>query len=190
MNLEEYLGKTSKKHLVFDFDLTLVELFIEWQIVKEKIHKYFAALDPVLAAECEDLGYAGYNKMIKKYGPEVKKTVDELYLEAETDKNREVTLNKEALNFIAVNQNKYTFYIWSNNQRQTVDEILKENNLTKYFKTVVTASDVKLFKPDIKGFYRIYIKGQNKKEYLMIGDSDNDRKSAENSGIDYFYLRI
>lgn len=111
-------------------------------------------------------------------------------MEVETDKSREVVVNKPAIDFIASSQNDYKFYIWSNNQRQTVTEILEENNLRKFFTTIVTGSDVSLFKPDIEGFYRIYKNGQNREEYLMIGDSENDKKAAENCKIDYFLLHI
>ncbi len=190
MNLKNYLNIHSKKYLIFDFDLTLVELLIPWNIVIEKTRKYFESLDPVLAKECRDFGYVGYNKMIKKFGPEVKKTVDRFYLEVETDKSREIILNKSALEFISSNQKNYKFYIWSNNQKQTVTEILDSNNLNNLFTTVVTGSDVQLFKPDIEGFYRIYKDDKNREEYLMIGDSENDKKAAENCKIDYFYLHI
>jgi len=190
MDISEYLKNNHKKHLIFDFDLTLIELIIPWNIVIDKTRKYLMSVDPILSQECEHFGYEGYNKMIKKYGMEVKKTVDKLYLEIETDKSREVKLNTEALTFISNNQDKYSFYIWSNNQRITVEEILKENNVGYLFKTVVTASDVKLFKPDTEGFNRIYYKNNKLEEYLMIGDSNNDKKAAENSKIDYFYLHI
>ncbi|KKP66779.1 MAG: hypothetical protein UR63_C0027G0013 [Candidatus Roizmanbacteria bacterium GW2011_GWC2_35_12] len=99
-------------------------------------------------------------------------------------------MNHEALNFISSNQGKYNFYVWSNNQRTTLEEILKENNLNNLFKSTVSGTDVKLFKPDPEGFYRLYDTSQNKKDYLMIGDSENDKKAAENSGIDYLYLHI
>ena len=190
MNLKTYLQNNSKKYLVFDFDLTLVELLIPWHIVINRTREYFESINPILAKECEDFGYEGYNKMIKKYGSEVKKTIDKLYLEDETHKSREVRLNHEALNFISSNQGKYNFYVWSNNQRTTLEEILKENNLNNLFKSTVSGTDVKLFKPDPEGFYRLYDTSQNKKDYLMIGDSENDKKAAENSGIDYLYLHI
>ncbi|KKP66780.1 MAG: hypothetical protein UR63_C0027G0014 [Candidatus Roizmanbacteria bacterium GW2011_GWC2_35_12] len=71
MNLKTYLQNNSKKYLVFDFDLTLVELLIPWHIVINRTREYFESINPILAKECEDFGYEGYNKMIKKYGSEV-----------------------------------------------------------------------------------------------------------------------
>lgn len=180
----------NKKHLVFDFDLTLVELLIPWEIMINKTRKYFYSIDQTLAKEIDNFGYDGYNKMIKKYGEDVKKTIDDFYLEVENDKSREVLINNQAFEFIKNNQNNYSFYIWSNNQRLTVETILKENNYLDLFKKIITATDVSLFKPDIEGFNKIYYKNNKLEEYLMIGDSENDKKAAENSKIDYYYLHI
>lgn len=69
MNIEDYLRNHNKKYLIFDFDLTLVQLLIPWNINIEKTGKYFQSLDPILAKECSNYNYQGYNKMIEKYGP-------------------------------------------------------------------------------------------------------------------------
>lgn len=190
MILKNYLKNRHKKYLIFDFDLTLIELIIPWNIVIKKVRDYLRSVDPVLEKECEDFGYSGYNKMIEKYGLEVKKKIDSLYLEVETDKSREVVINKSLFEFIKNNQNNYSFYVWSNNQRITVETVLKENNHFNLFKNITTATDVNFFKPDKEGFNRIYYKNNKLEDYLMIGDSDNDKKTAENCKIDYLYLHI
>lgn len=184
------LSFPDKKHLIFDLDLTLVELL--WpDDVHERTRAFLKTIDRSLAEKTEAWGYEGFNIMIKKYGSEVKKGLDAIYLDCESERLKEaMKINNQVVDFIKLNKDNYNFYIWSNNQRQTIERILSQYNLEKYFETIAAGSDVQLFKPDIEGFYRIYEKGNNKKDYLMIGDSHNDKIAADNAGIDYFYLHI
>jgi len=188
--LEEYLDKNPKKYLIFDLDLTLVELVLPWGEIVSTIDKEFQKLDKEIAKRCLDWSWTwqGYNEMVKKYGgKKIKDMIDSRYKKFETERLIEMKPNQPLIDFIKNNKNKYFFYIWSNNQRPTVEKFVKDFGLTSFFKVLVSASDTKFYKPDKGGFDRIYEVGTDKHEYLMIGDGAGDRQAAMNVGIDYFY---
>ncbi|KKP71540.1 MAG: hypothetical protein UR68_C0033G0012 [Candidatus Roizmanbacteria bacterium GW2011_GWA2_35_19] len=187
--LGKYLENNPKKYLIFDLDETLFRII--WpEDTAFIIKKYLKIIDPNFLNK-NVWGYEYYNQLIKKLGQKVKKKLNAIYIEFELRLLNNLTdVNLELIDFIKSNQQNYTFYIWSNNQRKTIESILKKFNCANYFKEIVSATDVSLFKPDTEGFYRLYEANQNKKEYLMIGDSENDKKAAKNSGIDYLYLHI
>lgn len=191
MNLEAYLGKKPKKHLIFDFDNTLVEM-----VWPNDIHKtltdYVRSVDEQLLADFGGIGYDTYNQLIKKYGPKVKSDLDAIYLKAEFSRMNDITrVNKTVFDFIKLNQGRYHFYIWSNNQRKSVTTILVSLSYQNLFDKLATASDVSFFKPDIDGFNKLFDSvSQKKSDYLMVGDSENDRQAALNSGIEYFHCSI
>jgi HAD superfamily hydrolase (TIGR01549 family) len=189
MTLENYLNKHPKKFLVFDLDMTLVKLAWPSDIrVSSLVYEYFISLDKNLTAICKRKGYSGFNMMIKKYGSKVKKKIDDIYLFWETKMLKQAVYNQKLFDFIRRNK-KYHYYIWSNNQKSTVEAILKDNNALGQFSGHITGTDVAFFKPEPEGFNKIFpIKNFNREEILMIGDSKNDEESAKNCGIDFFKI--
>jgi HAD superfamily hydrolase (TIGR01549 family) len=184
-SLQQYLVGNPKSHLIFDLDLTLVELVWPGN-TRKQIREYFNSVDPELALKISGLGYTGYNMMIEKYGKSVKKELDSIYIKCESQKINEIKkINTAMLSFIRSNK-QYKYYIWSNNQRQTIEKILKKYHIKNTFSKIVSGSDVALFKPDIEGFNLIYEPRTDKRDYLMIGDSENDKLAAINAGIDYY----
>lgn len=190
MELEKYLQINPKKHIIFDFDLTLGELVLPWNLINEKMDREFRKIDKEMAVRCFNWNWSGYNEMVKKYGHEVKRTIDKNYLEFETNHFDEVRPNKELISFVLNNHSIYTLYVWSNNQRPTVINALKKLGILEHFKKIVTATDVSIYKPEPEGFELIYDNKTAKDQYLMIGDSEGDRKAAKNVGIDFFFVQI
>lgn len=71
--------------------------------------------------------------------------------------------------------------------RETVTPILQKSGLLPYFRQLVTKGDVLLMKPNPEGFEKILESQEHKKaDFLMVGNSKNDQKAAEASGIDYW----
>jgi len=190
MRLEEYLKQNPKKIIIFDLDLTLIELVVPWEKAISQADQYFKSLDPVMAETCMSEGYTGYNKFITKHGPEVKQRLDSIYNQVEVNNLEKAIPNKELIDFI-ISHNQYRYYLWSNNQKTTVEKVLKENNIYKYFEKIISATDDKFFKPDAGGFNKIFDpKTENKSDFLMVGDSNDDKMAAYNAGIDYLHCSI
>jgi len=185
MNLEEYLQKNPKKHLIFDFDATVATLILPWSVLGNKLNMAFENISPEVAARCNTWNWSGYSESVKILGPSFKKMIDDLYLNFEAKYLEKIEPNDEIINFIIKNQTVYNFYIWSNNQRPTVLNALKELKIFNLFKKIVTATDVSIYKPEPEGFALIYDKKNKREDYLIIGDSEGDRKAAENVGIDF-----
>lgn len=70
--------------------------------------------------------------------------------------------------------------------RKTIEPILKKEGLQERFKTIVSASDTLFYKPDTSSIEKM-ITG-NKKDWLMVGDSENDKLAAKALGIDFFLV--
>ena len=187
--INSYLLQQPKTHLIFDLDDTLLTLNLPWSVAKQQVRQYLDNVDLVMATNCRHLGYSGYNQMINKYGSQIKTHLDQIYLDFET-RYYKITPNQSLIDFVLINKDKYTFYIWSNNQRITVEQALKDVGLDKIIKKIVSASDVPLYRPDIVGFNLIYDPSVDKKQYLMIGDSNTDKMASQIAEIDFFNILL
>jgi len=194
MKLKDYLKNNSKKYLIFDLDLTLFYLDINWQPFHQEQYEIISQIDKQMADRY--LSYDPWsnpwrntiNEFIKKHGEkasrlmiEFTKKYEEKYFSGKAKENKGLT------NFIRNNKNKYLFYILSNNSRKTIKTVLTKYQLVGCFEKVVSRDDVSLMKPDSEGFYLIYKKGEDRKNYLMIGDSEeSDGRFSRASEIDFF----
>jgi len=69
------------------------------------------------------------------------------------------------------------------NRTNTMEQVLKDNDLESYFEMVVTASDVKNPKPDPEQLHRIMDAfSLDPGEVMFIGDSEYDQKAARSAG--------
>ena len=190
MKLDEYLKNHPKTHLVFDFDETIATLVLPWSKLKEKLDVEFRKISPEVEKRCKTWDWSEYNTTIKKYGPDVRSAINNLYQEFETKYFKELKPNLGLIEFIRNNHSKYVFYIWTNNRRSTMEKALKVLKLDKYFEKLLTASDVILYKPDPIGFTQIYDPSIKKDKYLMVGDSEGDKTAAKNAGIDFYQVNF
>jgi len=192
MKLKKYLSKNHYKYLIFDFDYTLFKLNLPWDHWLNKgVEKKLQKTDPKIIQDYKqkklNLSQLG-NKYISKYGKKAKKIILQNSVQFETNNLKGYKKNQKLIDFIKKNKNNYKFFLWTGNTTPTVKPILKKHNLLKIFKKIVTRLDSDLTKPNPEGFELIYQKGANKKDYLMIGDSLNDKGAAKKAGIDFFKI--
>ncbi|MDQ5950991.1 MAG: phosphoglycolate phosphatase [Patescibacteria group bacterium] len=184
-DIEQLLAKNPKKYIIFDFDETLFTLHLPW-------HKYYAELARRLYEFDPDFPQTKSvnkleNDMTEKWGRKVAEIRWEYSLQFEKDNLRGVTELTDLTNFIRNNHSQYQFYLWTSNMRETVTPILQKSGLLPYFRQLVTKGDVLLMKPNPEGFEKILESQEHKKaDFLMVGNSKNDQKAAEASGIDYW----
>lgn len=187
MNLPTSLSLHPKKYLIFDLDETLVMLITDWGSMLENIYKDLLDIDKktISAYSPSTMSYQLFNDLIRKHGPTVKKILESHNKKAEGKDLKEVKPNPELINFIK-NDNNYDCYIWSNNLRQTIELILKKEGIQDKFQAIFAADDNLFYKPDTTGIEKM-ITG-DKKDWLMIGDSENDQLGAKALGIDFFLV--
>lgn len=117
------------------------------------------------------------------------KNPNELYDKADQigkDKLPDVELYPEALEVLNYfrQKDKKTALITSS-RYENVAHLLDKYNMNSLFDTLVTRYDVEHQKPHPESLLSALEKlGGNKKEALMVGDSDKDLGAAKNAGID------
>jgi HAD superfamily hydrolase (TIGR01549 family) len=189
MNLESFLLKYHKKYLIFDFDRTLITLDLPWEILRSQLRQTISQLDNKIVPQYQR-SIPLRNAAIKKYGQQAKKIIYPLWESFETSYLKGTTPNSGLINFIKNNSQQYALYIWSSNFSKTILPLLKKYKIINLFKRIITHESVDLLKPSPDGFYRIFKPTfQHKKDFLLIGDNDNDRLAAQNAGIDFFNIK-
>ncbi len=81
--------------------------------------------------------------------------------------------------------NNITLTLVSSSPRKLLEEVLKLNNLTKFFSTISGFDDIIKHKPDPEPFLNIIeIAKLDPKTTIAIGDSSHDITAAKSAGID------
>ena len=176
-----------KKHLIFDFDETLAMLITDWESMLNHIYADLLKIDKEIMSVYTPsaMSYQLFNDLIRKYGQTVKKLLESHYQKAEGEDMKEIMPNPELINFVKNNSN-YNYYIWSNNLRTTITKVLNSAGIIDKFTMIFAADDNLFYKPDTAGIKKM-ITG-DKKDWLMIGDGENDRLGATALGIDFFLV--
>jgi len=172
-------------HIIFDFDQTLVSLLIDWSSWQEGVAAIIKKYDSGFN-EAKVLRSHSIAKFIDKYG----KTFRDDYVNFGLNLEQKnyigyKIINKTMAMLKTMHQQNKKLYLLTSNSAETVLPILKELDITDYFNKIITANDVENVKPSPSPFKLIYAEGNNKEQYLMVGDSISDRGFAENIGIDY-----
>jgi HAD superfamily hydrolase (TIGR01549 family) len=94
--------------------------------------------------------------------------------------------NNELLSFIRSHADTYIFSLWTSNTERVISDFIQKEGLRPIFQNIISLNTVHYSKPYPDGFYKIYNASFSKKDYLMIGDSDNDESAAKAAGIDFF----
>ncbi len=189
MNLEQFLLKHPKQHLIFDFDNTLITLQLPWEILRSQLKKAVGQLDNKIVAQ-HQRSIPLRNAAIIKYGERAKKIINPLWESFEINYLKGAIPNLGLISFIKSHNQKYDLYIWSSNFAKTVIPLLKKYKIVNLFKKIITQEAVDLLKPFPDGFYHIFKPThQHKKDFLLIGDNDNDRLAAQNADIDFFNIK-
>jgi len=189
MDLEEYLIKNPKKYLIFDLDETLIRLEVDWNGVYEMLFTAVKDIDPSLVSKAPESALEFYNLVNKttlKHGKKAKKKLDETIAEYEISHYVSYSPNPSLMSFIRTHKDRYSFSLWTSNAKGTIRDFLQKEQFEHYFKNIITLESVLFTKPHTYGFDIIYDPNNVRKDYLMIGDSENDKIMAQNAGIDFF----
>lgn len=190
MLLDTYLQKVNKTHLVFDFDETLVKLILPWDHWEDPIKDKLIKLDKSIYENYKEKKISLsdlMNQYILKFDKQVKDLIKDNAFNFEANYLKDVISNNELINFVK-NSKNYKIFIWSSNTQATINKVLNNYGIWNKFEKVVTSLDVDLIKPYTDGFNQIYDPAISKKKYLIIGDSDRDKKAAEQLEVDFFLI--
>lgn len=189
-SLESYIKTYRKSHLIFDLDETIVHLILPWEKFFDRIKEKLLEHDSTLFHTFEK-GKIGINelenKYVEKYGNSVKKILSKNRNQFEYANLREIRVNENILNFIK-NANDNSLFLWSNNTKSIVENVLNKHRIYGKFKKIVSYDDMFFLKPNAEGFGKIYDINILKGYYVFIGDSLGDKKTAENIGVDFYYV--
>lgn len=192
MDLQKYLLKHPKTHLIFDLDETLAKLNIDWSSYRKGIWDTVATFDKPLT---EDVPFEPWmsltliNRAVEKHGETAKKTISSFITTYETSHYHGYTPNIPLLSFIQENKDVYSFFIWTNNSTAVIQDFLVKEHLCNMFKKMVSRDIVSYVKPDPDGFSYIRDPRVPLSQYLFIGDNPRtDQLAAQNAGIDFFLI--
>jgi phosphoglycolate phosphatase-like HAD superfamily hydrolase len=190
MTLEEYLAEHPKKYLIFDLDLTLARIEVDWSGVFQNLFSTVQEIDPSLALRVPESSqeYFSLLNQAAQRGETAKQRLNIAVEKYEKDYGHGHTPNPILISFIHSHKDKYSFAIWSSNSSRVVHEFLQKEHLIDVFKWVIAMEDVAFTKPNPDGFHKIYDRNNSKDDYLMIGDSSSDENATKTAGIDFFKI--
>jgi len=187
---------TKKKHFLFDFDNTIVDtneynkLIFSKTLLKYDVKVSDDYINEFFAKHIGNTIREIYTFIVKELDKEL--SVDELL---ETDKTMQISnvSNVKIINGFfelleRLIEERKTLHIYTNRRMDTLQPILKNLGLLKYFSNIVSCVDVGINKPDIDCLGSLKMDILNNSDYVYIGDSDVDAEFAKNLGIDYFFI--
>ena len=188
MTLESYLSLNPKKYLIFDLDGTIAKLNMDWNGYRRTFWNMIASFDKPLSIEIAFAPKTSFrlgNEAIRRHGKKAKQIINDFVEKWETTHLPGYTPNPDLINFIKT-QKQYEYFLWSNQSRKAIEDLLVKEGLKECFKLILTRDNLTYVKPDPQGFDLIFKTGTNKKDYLLIGDLWADRQAAKAAGIDFF----
>ena len=178
---EMYVEKIMNyKHIISDFDGTLVVLEIDWQEVVDAVNDYMKN-ELNIPEKIESFWHLTfkYPSLYLKH----KRKFDSFIKEQEDIVIKEKKWKKINLNLWKILEKK-KFSILSNNMSSTIENIMVEENLIPSL--IIGRDRVSIPKPEVEGIKLIMRTFKLKKEdVIMIGDTKWDRLTAERAGISY-----
>jgi len=190
-NMKKFTFK-GKKVIIFDLDGTIVRLSADWNSLKNMIEENYV----------EIYGERGEFNRISAYLNDIVDKKDEMNLKKffniikryELENIKETQPIKETLFFIK-NKEKFgvekgtKLTILSLNTRTTILESLKLVSLMEQIDYIIGREDVRKWKPNPEGIFKIQDHYKIKKEEMIFfGDLQNDIQTGERAGIDTFFI--
>lgn len=191
VRLVKLINQKGYKNLIFDLDETLIELDMPWDIwIKDMASK----LPPRQDEKFIQAAYHPDHPCFEILNEQIKidlsfsKIVTKSLVDFE-QKHLHYIPYLELIDAIpALSKNGRKLYIWSNNSKFGVNKPLEQLGVLQYFSKIITTEDVSFKKPDLEG-WQLLKNGDPLKSFLLIGDSHNDKFSAETIGINYFAIK-
>lgn len=181
-----------KKVIIFDLDGTIVHLKADWMSLKmklvEKYNKLYddycnfdsvsVCLSKIVERE-DEKALADFIKIIRQYELE------------NIEENKPI---KESIFFINNKElfgieEKSKFVILSLNTRSTIIKSLKLAKIFKKIDFIVGREDVRKWKPDPEGIFKIKAHyNLRNEEMIYFGDLEKDMITGKNAGIEAYYI--
>ncbi|MBP7740627.1 HAD-IA family hydrolase [Candidatus Woesebacteria bacterium] len=176
----------TKQHLVFDFDLTIAKMNIDWSQWHEGVEKIYTKIDPNIVYDglAKQDPHHFYNLMAEKHGTELVEIMKDFNQKYEDEHLLGFTPYQDLIDFIVSAKTKNR-YVYSSNSRKTVEKGLTSLGIINEFDQIISRDDVSLVKPSPEGFYTLPKFLENKNQFLMIGDSNSDQEAAKTAGVDF-----
>lgn len=187
MTADEVLGKIEEekiKVVLFDFDNTICDLRITWDEWDRQVGELMRMYDPNTPLTGGYMRDNRINAFIEKYGEDFRSKWRALSNRYEEKYIKGCNPRENVLNVIRKLKG-VELWIWSSNSEHTVKKYLTEMGIIHLFSTFITRDSVDFIKPDSDGFKKHILPGTEVTEYLMIGNSSNDRNGAKGAGILY-----
>lgn len=177
----------SYKYVVYDFDLTIAKVEIDWSDWHKGIEKIIQKFDPEFRTDTKL--HQILNDFIHKYGKPIRDEFFEFHKKYEIEKCKGATPNNDLINFIKTHPN-ISHNIFTSQSRELLNKLLVEIGLEGYFDKIVARDDLYFIKPDPEGLNLIISPNSNKSDYIMVGDSSVDEGAARNAGIDFELIDV
>lgn len=178
--MEIALGNSVYKHILLDFDGTIVNLEVDWKKLKNVLFETYHLKHGIKDSRLM--------KIIPRLFENASDRTETLKLIEQFEQPNNLPTYKliksNLLNIIG------NFYIISNNLSSTISKVLKDLELTDRCMGISGIDNVIMPKPDKTAFDNTFdlVKDKNLKNYVYIGDSDIDFKFANNLGIDFINI--
>lgn len=183
--MEKFFEKLNKrissaKLLVWDFDGTIVNLYLDWEDLKLEACRKFL---PNLNLEAVIPKYFEIEAMIGSLG----RRGEFVEFVGEYESRADYGLILNTVEFIRLKSKVCPMVIFSDNLVGTIERVLKKEGLDKNFDLVVGKDSVLYSKSNPSGLELISSKfpAINKKNWVMIGDSWKDKKASEFFGVSF-----
>ena len=177
---------SAKKKLVFDFDLTIAKLVIDWSRWHTGIAKIYAKFNYKYNNNNVHKVYTQiYNQMAREYGQKFLVQARSFNQQYEAENVKGYLPSKTLVPLIKKLKDK-NLYVYSSNSRTTVLQGLKDLGIEDRFEQIISRDEVIFIKPNPYGFTLIPDFEKNKGQFLMFGDSSADKEAAEAVGIDFY----
>lgn len=169
------------KHYIFDFDGTLVTSQLAWSKIKGKLielgktqnlHLKNVTISEMLyALDCVKL----------------KKIALSQLRDFELSNIDKFILPESSITFLEqLHNEKYEIAIYSNNFNETIQRVLRKNQLIEQIDIIIGRDNVEMYKPMPEGILKILNHWKcEAKDVLFIGNKSSDQTAAEIMDIQY-----
>lgn len=190
---------STKKALIWDFDGVFCDLdwyygedFDDWWKRLGDIFTEFEKDQKFKSWEDQAFPDEQINYLIKKYGKKAQEKIDGFFLEKEMLILPHSKTNVKLVEMFTKLDNGLENFVWSNNQRATIDKFMDSNKIIDKFKGIVCrGTEGFMSKPDITAFQHIRkLTDTPLSDFMFIGDSVlTDKIVAGKLGMDFFLYR-